>query len=92
MREGGSVMDDYDIFEVMLNEIEALPKRSVALIADEVLDDNWFLRVESNAKIYEDIAVEMVNRYVDSGACDDWPAYGWAFWFTSGILNKEDVA
>jgi hypothetical protein len=39
-------------------------------------------------KIYEDIAVEMVNRYVDSGACDDWSAYRWAFWFTNGILNK----
>ena len=85
-------MDDYDIFEVMLDEIESLPKRSVALIADEVLDDNWFLRVESNAKIYEDIAVEMVNLYVDSGACDDWSAYRWAFWFTNGILEKSSAA
>jgi len=83
---------DYDIFEVMLDEIASLPKRSVALIADEVLDDNWFLRVVSNDKVYEDIAIEMVNRYVDSGACDDWTAYRWAFWFTNGILNKEEDA
>ena len=82
-------MDDYDIFEGMLNELELLTKRSVALIADEVLDDNWFLRVESNDKVYEDIAIEMVNRYVDSGACDDWTAHQFAFWFTNGILNKE---
>ena len=52
-------MDDYDIFEGMLNELELLSKRSVALIADEVLDDNWFLRVESNDKVYEDIAIEL---------------------------------
>ena len=82
-------MDHYDILEVMLDELEALPKRSVALIADEVLDDNWFLRVDSNAKLYDDIAVEMVDRYVDSGACEEWSAHRWAFWFTSGILEKS---
>jgi hypothetical protein len=82
-------MDDYDIFEGMLNELELLPKRSVALIADEVLDDNWFLRVDLNAKLYEDIAVEMVNRYVDSGACEEWSANQYAFWFINGILDRN---
>lgn len=82
-------MDDYDIFEGMLNELELLTKRSVALIADEVLDDNWFLRVESNDKLYEDIAIEMVNRYVDSGACEAWSPYQWAFWFINGVLDKN---
>jgi len=85
-------MDDYDIFEGMLNELEALSKRSVALIADEVLDDNWFLRVESNDKVYEDIAIEMVNRYVDSGACEEGSANQWAFWFINGILDKASAA
>lgn len=82
-------MDHYDILEVMLDELEALPKRSVALIADEVLDDNWFLRVDSNAKLYDDIAVEMVDRYVDSGACEEWSAHRWAFWFINGILDRN---
>ena len=82
-------MDDYDIFEGMLNELELLPKRSVSLIADEVLDDNWFLRVDSNDKLYEDIAEEMVNRYVDSGACAEWGANQWAFWFINGVLDKN---
>ena len=85
-------MDDYDIFEGMINELDLLPKRSVALIADEVLDDNWFLRVESNDKVYEDIAIEMVNRYVDSGACEEWSANQWAFWFINGVLDKASAA
>jgi len=86
-------MDDYDIFEGMLNELELLPTRSVALIADEVLDDKWFWRyLAGRPKLYEDIAIEMVNRYVDSGACEEWSANQWAFWFINGVLDKASAA
>ena len=84
-------MDDHDMMGVMLDQLQSLPKRSVALVADEILEDNWFLRVESDDKLYDDIAEEMVNLYFNSDVCEKGSAYQWAFWFINNILNEEVV-
>lgn len=91
-------MDDHDMMGVMLDQLQLLPKSSVALVADEILEDCWYLRVESDDKLYDDIAEEMVNLYLrgcqccvcsNSDVCEKRSAYQWAFWFINNILNEE---
>lgn len=91
-------MDDRDMMGVMLDQLQLLPRRSVALVADEILEDGWCWRVESDDKLYDDIAEEMVNLYFrgcqccvcsNSDVCEKRSAWQWAFWFINNILNEE---
>mgnify|MGYP000305707510 CR=1 FL=1 len=76
----------HDALDAIFREINMHSYRSIARVADAILNNNWWLYNNGPVDISEQIAEEMLERYVDSGDIDEMEPDLWASRFFSDQL------
>lgn len=83
-------MDQSDIFDYIIDVVDALDNSDLAKLADYSLPKDWFMTQDGRDDTVDRVAMIIYSKYFDSGAADDWGPNTYAHWFIGGALDAAN--
>lgn len=84
-------MDDYDVFETIQLNLDAMEDHRLARVAEYALGSDWFLTSLEYQTGRDDtvdrIAQVVYSKYFDSGASDEWGPSTFLNWFLNSAFT-----
>lgn len=86
-------MDQTDIFDYIVDKVDALSDYDLGALADYSLPTDWFYKPsgQSRDSVVDQVSIVIYSKYFDSGAADDWGPNTYADWYIGGVLSRPKV-
>lgn len=85
-------MDGCDFYDVFVGPLHELPLSDLAKLADFALPKNWYLIQEGPGPTADMVADAIYEKYLESGACEEWGPSTFYQWYVDGVLKSEEIS